>query len=408
MFSIIRLILICLAIFNLYCFPVYAQVINPDKHYAYGMPKGTPSSNDLIVREIYALSSNDDTKFADWVAYRLDRNTVNGNASTSRNYRKDPLIDADETLEPDDYDDANAQIKTTRGHQAPLGTFKGTNFWSQTNFLSNLTPQKGDLNGGVWLDLENRVKGIVNQCDVVYVMTGTLYEREMPQLPKADEPHVIPSGYWKIVALNVGNEPSDLLVSAFIYDQDTPRGVSIKSGQVSVDEVEARSGLDFFSQLPDEIENSIEQEKTYVFDASLRRNNKCEIASGSSNSDDDTVIIPDPVTSTDSKVKITALLPNPVGDESQLESVTIQNVSDEIVDLTGWRLRDKANTNWSLDSLGSLNPGQEREILRLGQAMALNNGGDTIQLVNADGVVVDEVSYSSTVAGVPLTVPISN
>ena len=99
MFSIIRLIVICLAIFNLNYLSAYAQSIAPNKHYPYGMPVGTPSSNDLIVREIYALSSNDETKFADWVAYRLDRNTVNGNATTSRNYISDPLIAPDETLE---------------------------------------------------------------------------------------------------------------------------------------------------------------------------------------------------------------------------------------------------------------------------------------------------------------------
>ena len=403
MLSIIRLIVICLAIFNLNCLSAYAQSIDPNKHYPYGMPVGTPSSNDLIVREIYALSSNDDTKFADWVAYRLDRNTVNGNATTSRNYIPDPLIDPDETLEPDDYDDANARLGTTRGHQAPLGTFKGTNFWAQTNYLSNLTPQKGDLNGGAWLRLENRVKGIVNQCDVVYVITGTLYERNMPELPKADEPHVIPSGYWKIVALNVENDPSALLVSAFIFDQDTPRNADIKSGQVTVDEVEARSGLDFFSELPDDIENRIEGEKTYVFDASLRRNHKCQIASGEEPEEPE-----EPVSNTNSTVKITRLLPNPTGDESQLESVTIQNISDETIDLTGWILRDRANTNWSLDSIGNLDPGQDIEILRSGQTMALNNSGDTIELLNSDGLVVDTVSYSRTVEGVPITISISN
>jgi len=46
------------------------------KHFFYGYPTGTPQSNDLIIRDIYALSSNDDTKLADWVAYRLDKETI--------------------------------------------------------------------------------------------------------------------------------------------------------------------------------------------------------------------------------------------------------------------------------------------------------------------------------------------
>ena len=34
----------------------------------YGCPFGSPATNDLIVRDIYILSSNDDTKLADWAA----------------------------------------------------------------------------------------------------------------------------------------------------------------------------------------------------------------------------------------------------------------------------------------------------------------------------------------------------
>ena len=41
------------------------------KHWLFGLPQGTDDSNDLIIRDAYALSSNDDTKFADWVAYKL-------------------------------------------------------------------------------------------------------------------------------------------------------------------------------------------------------------------------------------------------------------------------------------------------------------------------------------------------
>jgi endonuclease G len=45
------------------------------KHFFYGYPTGTPATNDLIIRDDYALSSNDETKFADWVAYGLAGST---------------------------------------------------------------------------------------------------------------------------------------------------------------------------------------------------------------------------------------------------------------------------------------------------------------------------------------------
>ena len=62
----------------------------------------------------------------------------------------------------------------------------------------------------------------------VYVMTGPLYERQMPALPGADETHRVPSGYWKIVAIQNGN---GIRAAAFIFDQNTPRGATTTTGR---------------------------------------------------------------------------------------------------------------------------------------------------------------------------------
>ncbi len=45
-------------------------------HCLNGCPVGAPATNDLVVREIYTLSSNDLTKLADWVAYRVTRESI--------------------------------------------------------------------------------------------------------------------------------------------------------------------------------------------------------------------------------------------------------------------------------------------------------------------------------------------
>jgi endonuclease G, mitochondrial len=70
-------------------------------HCLQGCPTGTPNSNDLVIRQIYALSSNDATKLADWVAYLITRETIGTSESLNRNWKKDPDLDDDETLEPD-------------------------------------------------------------------------------------------------------------------------------------------------------------------------------------------------------------------------------------------------------------------------------------------------------------------
>lgn len=77
----------------------------------------------------------------------------------------------------------------------------------------------------------------------------------MQGLPQADEPHRVPSGYWKVLMI----EPGDTVkIAAFIFDQETERPGSFCGHLVTVDEVERRSSLDLFSALEDSREVEIE------------------------------------------------------------------------------------------------------------------------------------------------------
>ena len=93
-------------------------------------------------------------------------------------------------------------------------------------------------------------------------MTGPLYEAPMPPLPNCDEPHKVPSGFWKIVAVQDGGS---LHVAAFIMEQTTARKSPAIDHLTTVDEVEQRSGLDFFWQLPKADENALESVKNWAW-----------------------------------------------------------------------------------------------------------------------------------------------
>ncbi len=55
--------------------PALAQEIQSD-HCLHGCPSGSPATNKVIIREIYILSANGTTKFADWVAYKVTAETI--------------------------------------------------------------------------------------------------------------------------------------------------------------------------------------------------------------------------------------------------------------------------------------------------------------------------------------------
>jgi len=98
------------------------------------------------------------------------------------------------------------------------------------------------------------------------------------------------------------------------------------------------------------------------------------------------------------------------GDEEyhavQDEWIEILNMGAAPVDITGWRLRDAASdSSWRFGFDGPLAAGAYRVVYgneayawedahgypRYG--LSLNNGGDTIELVRPDGVVVDVLVY---------------
>lgn len=225
---------------------VHGFEIHSPAHCLYGCPKGSPPDSDLIIREVYILSSNDLTKLADWVAYRVSPDTLG--PSQTRNWRKDPLLAPHETLEPNDYRNASEVLGTDRGHQAPLASFSGTPHWADTNLLSNITPQVAALNQGAWARLEEAVRKLARQNDVtaVYVMTGPLYDKSMRQLPGTQKSHMVPSGYWKVIAIDGGGT---IDAAGFIMGQDVPRDASHCGTVVTLSEIEARSGLSFFHGL---------------------------------------------------------------------------------------------------------------------------------------------------------------
>lgn len=211
-------------------------------HCLHGCPVGAPAIDDIVVREIYTLASNDLTKMADWVAYRVTPETIG--PSGARKWSSDPWLSLDETLEPDDYDGAPAALSIDRGHQAPLAAFSGTPFASDTNILSNITPQGTALNQAPWQRLEARENELARAENIgVYILTGPLFERIMPAMPHADERHRVPSGYWKVIATADGR------MAAFIMDTAAPRSLDPCAARVTLEEIELRSRLALFPRL---------------------------------------------------------------------------------------------------------------------------------------------------------------
>ena len=175
-----------------------------------------------------------------------------------RIWKADPWLDDNETLEPKDYEGASEQGGFDRGHQAPLASFSGTDSWFELNYLSNITPQKADLNRGAWEKLEQDVRDLLDSFDVAFVMTGPLYEKDMGTLPGANESLVIPSGYWKIIIVPLNTNKFES--AAFIFEQSTDKNDLVTNHITTIDEIEKRSKLNFLWLLDKKTADKVESE----------------------------------------------------------------------------------------------------------------------------------------------------
>ncbi len=102
-------------------------------------------------------------------------------------------------------------------------------------------------------------------------------------------------------------------------------------------------------------------------------------------------------------LEIARILPDPTdGPDRQREAVTIRNRGSSPVHLTGWLLRDLDGRVWSLAGQGELGAGQERTVRRVGMAMSLDNDGDTVELLDPTGILVDAMTYLVTAPGVEI------
>jgi endonuclease G len=237
------------------------------KHFFHGMPAGSPESNDLIIRDCYALSNNGETKFADWVAYKLTAHETAPLLDLDRKWRADPWLAESETLEPtpkskDDYKGVG-DAGYDRGHMAPLASFKGSRYGSQVNYYSNITPQRATLNQGAWLDLENRIRELVKEHGTVWVITGTLYEYESGEEEHLPDPTeggdvLVPSAFWKAVSIQPNKSVESIKVAGFIFEQDTDKDSPIANHVKTIGEIQDRTGLDLFSGLPESLQEALE------------------------------------------------------------------------------------------------------------------------------------------------------
>lgn len=140
-----------------------------------------------------------------------------------------------------------------RGHLAPnyaIAAVHGRSAQQDTFLMSNISPQRPDLNRRLWQRLEEVViDHFVPRFGTVQVITGPVFpERFLDNVLKRVGLVEIPEAFYKIIVVPA-KEP---LALAFLMPQEVTGNEPLDRYAVSIDEIEARTGLNFFPNLPQE------------------------------------------------------------------------------------------------------------------------------------------------------------
>ena len=213
----------------------------------------TSTTNQIVHHKGYSLSYSEKHEQAEWVAYELKKSHL------SKTNFKRPYFEIDNAVKTGAASWRNYKNSGyDRGHLCPAGDRRYSQSAHDETFLrSNISPQKHDFNSGIWNKLEQKVRYWASKFDGVFVITGGILNENLKTI--GDENVSVPKQFYKIL---IDTNSGKTKMIAFLVPHKNSND-PLSEFVVSVDDVEKLTGIDFFPELDDKIENHLEAFDSY-------------------------------------------------------------------------------------------------------------------------------------------------
>lgn len=261
---------------------------------------GLPATQHVYIRRGYILGYNLNTRTPAWVAYSIVpeyRNTPRRDGPFER-LRDDPDI----SNEPD-YNEYRGLFDArgyARGHLAPYAAMGGDRDGDgrraeyhkddpenigdaddartvfEANYMSNIVPQHhtgfngggrfaGEHRPGLWYELERWIQDelVTREKRRVWIVAGCIFGPGEHERVGPNRDIAVPPMFYKIVVYEEPGEPIPVVL-AYLFPHQRVRHGDLEAFLVSVDIIEALSGLDFFHELDDLTEFRLEDTDSWL------------------------------------------------------------------------------------------------------------------------------------------------
>jgi endonuclease G len=233
-----------------------------------GYPLG---HHELEIIEHSAMILGFDCKYdmAAWTFHMLTPDVSFGQVTRSNDFRVDDKVSCGSSVEEDYFVRTENTDGTfsfdgfgfDRGHLAPSADFRwSSNALSESYYYSNMTPQRPEFNRESWASLESLIRSIVDlEKKTFFILTGPILKDNLPTVERSVNKIRVPELHYKIV-VDLSNE--------------TPRGMAflmpnkkcedrLSAYVVSIDSVEALTGIDFFPNIDERVELLVESKSDF-------------------------------------------------------------------------------------------------------------------------------------------------
>lgn len=231
----------------------------PSVHLMLGNPSNATTdqpNNYLLAGSASVISYNNDRGSANWVSWLTAKADL-GNKLQRPDFRPDPRLPSGfERIGYYDYSGSGYD----RGHILPSADrFGNAAMNAQTFYMSNIVPQTAGLNQFPWEKLESYSRSLARKGNDVYTIAGVYGEKG-----RLRRKITVPTNCWKIiVVLRHGSTLKDIDERTRVIAVDMPNTEGIENDgwekyRTSVRVIEQKTGYNFLSALPAELQEKLE------------------------------------------------------------------------------------------------------------------------------------------------------
>ena len=195
-----------------------------------------------------------------WSAFRWDESNSGGYVKREDNFIEDTDIPEMYRTTYNNYRGSGY----TRGHiVASADRWNSAEANRQTFLYSNMQPQLYNFNGGIWANMEMKVRSwnINSFRDTLYVCKGGTIDHDSDIIETTRTGLLVPKYFFMaILCKNKSTINGGYKAIAFYIEhrEDYSDPENLKPYIKTIDQLEQLTGIDFFCNLPDKLENAVE------------------------------------------------------------------------------------------------------------------------------------------------------